>query len=254
MVYPGSVFITGANRGIGLGLVKEFLKVPSVKLVVAGARNPENAKDLKTITDNRLKIVKIDVACDQSIKDAYVEVEKLVGEDGLNVLLNNAGILPTYSTNGTIDRQALLDCLNVNTVGAAITCQTFLPLLRKASSHGKGDHFGVDRAAIINISSFWGSIQSNADGSGDRGSLAYKISKAGMNQLGKTLAIDLAKDKILVAQLAPGWVQTDMGNYGGRTAEITVEESASALVKSMSKLEKQHNGGFYNRHLEVLPY
>ncbi|EPB68189.1 hypothetical protein ANCCEY_12726 [Ancylostoma ceylanicum] len=44
MVYPASVFITGANRGIGLGLVREFLKVSSVKNVIAGARNPDSAK------------------------------------------------------------------------------------------------------------------------------------------------------------------------------------------------------------------
>ncbi|KAJ1358984.1 hypothetical protein KIN20_017572 [Parelaphostrongylus tenuis] len=210
MTNPGSVFITGANRGIGFGLVKEFLKIPSVKLVLAGVRNPENAKDLKTISDSRLKIVKIDVTCDQSIKNAYTEVEKLVGEDGLNVLLNNAGIFIPYFTNDVTDRQKILSCLNVNTVGAAITCQTFLPLLRKASSHGKGDHFGVDRAAIVNISSLEGSIQLNEDGSADQGSFAYKISK--------------------------------------------VEESASSLVKSMSRLQKQHNGGFYSRHLEVTPY
>ncbi|KAJ1358985.1 hypothetical protein KIN20_017572 [Parelaphostrongylus tenuis] len=169
MTNPGSVFITGANRGIGFGLVKEFLKIPSVKLVLAGVRNPENAKDLKTISDSRLKIVKIDVTCDQSIKNAYTEVEKLVGEDGLNVLLNNAGIFIPYFTNDVTDRQKILSCLNVNTVGAAITCQTFLPLLRKASSHGKGDHFGVDRAAIVNISSLEGSIQLNEDGSADQG-------------------------------------------------------------------------------------
>lgn len=254
MVYPASVFITGANRGIGLGLVKEFLKVPSVRLVLAGTRNPENSKDLNAITDTRLKIIKIDVACDQSIHDAYTEVEKSVGEAGLNVLVNNAGILPPYFTDGAINRQMMLDCINVNTIGAAITSQTFLPLLRKASSYSTGDHFGVDRAAIINISSFWGSIELNEDGSGVHGSLAYRISKTALNQLGKTMAVDLAKEKILVAQFCPGWVQTDMGNIDGLTAELTVEESASSLVESMSKLQKQHNGGFFNRKLEVMAY
>ncbi|KAJ1358982.1 hypothetical protein KIN20_017570 [Parelaphostrongylus tenuis] len=166
----------------------------------------------------------------------YKRVEKLVGENGLNVLLNNAAIFPPYFTNGAINRQTLLDTLNVNTVGTAITCQTFLPLLRKASSHGTA------------------SIELNDDGSAVLGFLAYKISKSGMNQLGKTLAIDLAKDKILVAQFCPGWVQTDMGNMGGRIAELTVEESVSALVESMSKLQKEHSGGYFTRHLQVIPY
>ncbi|VDL83224.1 unnamed protein product [Nippostrongylus brasiliensis] len=71
MVYPGSVFITGANRGIGLGLVREFLKVPVVEKVFAGCRNPDSAKDLNAIDDARLKIVKVDVENDKSINDAY---------------------------------------------------------------------------------------------------------------------------------------------------------------------------------------
>ncbi|KAE9417536.1 hypothetical protein Angca_006819, partial [Angiostrongylus cantonensis] len=248
MAYPASVLITGADRGIGLGLVMEFLKVPSVKLVIAGALSPDTAKGLHAITDGRLKIVKMDVTCDQSIKEAYAEVEKLVGEAGLNLVLNNAAIFPPYFTHGAIDRQKLMDCVNVNTIGVAISCQTFLPLLRKASSHGIGDHFGVDRAAIVNISSFAASVEMNEDGSGVLGFLAYKISK-----VCKTMAIDLAKDKILVAQFCPGWVQTDMGNMGGRIAELTVEESVSSLVQSVSNLQKQHNGGYFNRHLEVIP-
>ncbi|KJH45970.1 oxidoreductase, short chain dehydrogenase/reductase family protein [Dictyocaulus viviparus] len=254
MVYPSSVFITGGNRGIGFGLVKEFLKIPSVKLVIAGARNPNNEQALHSITDSRLKIVRIDVESDQSIKDAYLQVEKLVGDSGLNVLINNAAILPPYFTNGAVNRQTLLDCINVNTIGAAVTSQTFLPILRKASSHGTGDHFGVDRAAIINISSFWASIELNEDGSGVLGALAYKISKSALNQLGRTMAVDLTKDKILVVQFCPGWVRTDMGNMGGRIAAISVEESTSSLITSFSKLQKEHNGGYFNRHLEIIPY
>ncbi|KAK6749048.1 hypothetical protein RB195_001579 [Necator americanus] len=248
-MYPLSVFITGANRGIGLGIVREFLKVPTVKHVIAGARNPESAKDLNSITDERLKVVKIDIECDQSIKDAYAQVERVVHDNGLNLLVNNAAILPSYFTNGPICRETLTKCLNVNTVGTAIVSQTFLPLLKKAAARKSGDHIGADRAAIINISSFWASIRRNEDGSGVLGALAYKISKSALNQLGKTMAIDLADDKILVAQFCPGWVQTEMGNMGGRTAAITVEESASALVDSISKLQKQHNGGYFDRDL-----
>ncbi|KAJ1358980.1 hypothetical protein KIN20_017567 [Parelaphostrongylus tenuis] len=94
------------------------------------------------------------------------DVERLIGEDALNVLLNNAGIFIPYFTHDAIDRQKILDCLNVNTVGAAITCQ------------------------------------------------------ADLNQLGKTMAVDLANEKMLIVQFAPGCVQSDMDNIGGLTAEI----------------------------------
>ncbi|KAK6749050.1 hypothetical protein RB195_001579 [Necator americanus] len=192
-----NVFITGANRGIGLGLMLEFLKVPTVKHVIAGVRNPDDAEDLNAITDNRLKsesnwvravLVKFCYSdeCQWFCRinrilvgsvGVFKTVEKLVGEDGLNVLVNNAGVLPPYFTNGEINRETLMKCLNVNTLGTATVSQTFLPLLKKAAAQKPGDYFGVDRAAIVNISSFWGSISQNTDGSGTLGSLAYKTSK-----------------------------------------------------------------------------
>lgn len=123
--------------------------------------------------------------------------------------------------------------------------QTFLPLLKKASAHQPGDRWGVDRAAIVSISSFWASISQNEDGSADVGALAYKMSKvrrmsgmlgpyltsitsgfqSALNQLGKTMAIDLENDKILVAQICPGWVQTDIGNMT-EIAPLTVGRSS----------------------------
>ncbi|CAJ0601189.1 unnamed protein product [Cylicocyclus nassatus] len=254
MVYPASVFITGTDRGIGFGLVQEFLKIKSVEHVIAGALSPKDAKELNAIKDDRLKIVQIDIENDQSIKDAYTQAEKIVGDKGLNLLVNNAGVLPSYSTNGPISRETMMKCLNVNLLGTTIVSQIFLPLLKKASAHVSDDHLGVDRAAIINISSWFASISGNNDGSGHLGALAYKISKTCINQMGKTMSIDLAKDKIIVAQLCPGWVQTEMGNLNGIIAEITIEESASALVNTMTKLEKQHSGGFFDRHLKVIAY
>ncbi|KAK6041718.1 c-factor domain protein [Cooperia oncophora] len=67
----------------------------------------------------------------------------------------------------------------------------------------------------------------------------------------KTMSIDLEPEHILVASFCPGWVQTDMGGAG---ASITVEESASALVSSFAKLNKEHNGGYFRRTLEPIPY
>ncbi|PIO52897.1 hypothetical protein TELCIR_25789, partial [Teladorsagia circumcincta] len=65
--------VTGANRGIGLGLVKEFLKNKEIRHVIATARDPNNAKELKEISDSRLSTIKLDVTCDESIRSAYKE-------------------------------------------------------------------------------------------------------------------------------------------------------------------------------------
>ncbi|VDP02492.1 unnamed protein product [Heligmosomoides polygyrus] len=189
-------------------------------------------------------------ACEIAVSGALIlellKVESVVGEGGLNVLLNNAAILTPYFTSRAISREAFMNCINVNLLGTAIVSQTFLPLLLKASSHTADDHIGVDRAAIVNISATWGSIGRNADGSGPMGALAYKVSK-----LGKTMAIDLKGDKILVVQFCPGWVKTDLG---GKAATDTVEVATSGLVKAMSSLGKEHSGGFFDRRLKAIPY
>lgn len=88
-----------------------------------------------------------------------------------------------------------MKCLNVNVLGTAVLSQVssvrsqagrpvanacfqmFLPLLRKGSSQVSGDHLGIDRAAIVNISSLFASVELNDSGSGEVGWLAYKVSK-----------------------------------------------------------------------------
>lgn len=71
---PRSVLVTGGNRGIGIGLVKEFLKDKGIEIIIATARKPDEAKELKAINDKRLHIVALDQDCDKSIKQAYQEV------------------------------------------------------------------------------------------------------------------------------------------------------------------------------------
>nr|CDJ80306.1 Short-chain dehydrogenase reductase SDR domain containing protein [Haemonchus contortus] len=248
---PYSVMITGANRGIGLGLVKEYLKNKEIHHIIATARDPNTAQHLNEISDNRLKVVKLDVTCDDSIKNAYAEVEKIVGEKGLTVLIHNAGIFVPYSTKMEPNRATLIKVFDTNAASAVVITQVFLPLLRKsATAYGK-DEFSPDRAAVIGISSGVGSIGTNTSGSGSHGSLAYRMSKSAMNSVLKTMAIDLEPEHIFVVSFTPGWVRTDMG---GQNGEISVEESAEAMVASFGQLKKEHHGGFFKRNLETFPY
>ncbi|CAJ0598796.1 unnamed protein product [Cylicocyclus nassatus] len=189
---PYSVLVTGANRGIGLGLVKQFLKNKEVQHVIATSpivispseqqrgfqkRREAFLQELKEISDKRLAVLKLDVTSDESINTLYPQVEKIVGDRGLNVLLNNAGMFVKYSTNQKPDRAALIKNFDTNAASVAVLTQTFLPLLRKAASQTASDEFSIDRAAILNISAGIGSITDNTSGSGHNGMLAYRISK-----------------------------------------------------------------------------
>ncbi|CAD6192788.1 unnamed protein product [Caenorhabditis auriculariae] len=248
---PRSVLVTGANRGIGLGLVTTLLQNEKIEIIIAACRNPGEAEELKAIKDNRLHLVKLDAICDKSIEAAFKEVEKLVGEKGLNLLINNAGIYVKYPIDEPPKRQELARQFDTNTFGVVVISQIFLPLLRRAAVALGGDDVSVDRSAIVNISSGAGSIGNNDRGSTPVGLLAYRMSKSALNQFGKTLSIDLTGDHILVASFCPGWVQTDMG---GQKAELTLEDSMRELVPSILRLQKEHSGGYFNRNLQPIPY
>ncbi|EGT55792.1 hypothetical protein CAEBREN_23200 [Caenorhabditis brenneri] len=159
---PKTIMVTGANRGIGLGLVRHFLEYDGIELIVATCRNPERADELHMLrTDKRLHVIGLDVDDDESIKKVFKEVEALVATNGLNVLINNAGILLPYEVDGQICRKTMLKQLETNSVSQAIVTQTFLPLLKKASMTVDSEEVRIDRAAIINISSTMASIAKN---------------------------------------------------------------------------------------------
>ncbi|CAD6193383.1 unnamed protein product [Caenorhabditis auriculariae] len=248
---PYSVLVTGANRGIGLGLVRELLKDSGIGVIVATARDIENAQKLKEVQDPRLHLLQLDVNCDKSIKTFYEKLSGVVGENGLNVLINNAGVLVNYTSEQEPSRKDLLKQIETNTISVVVLTQKLLPLLDRAASQKPPSEFSINRAAVLNISSGLGSIGNNTIGSTEKGFLAYRISKAGLNQFGKTFGIDVKNKGILVSSFCPGWVQTDMG---GEQAQLTTEQSAEALVSSFHRLNAEHTGLYFDRNLKPLEF
>lgn len=122
-----------------------------------------------------------------------------------------------------------------------------LPLLKKASKAQEHLDLSVHRAAIINMSSILGSIESNTDG----GLYAYRTSKAALNAATKSLSIDLYPNKILCVALHPGWVRTDMG---GSKAPLECEPTTAEIVDTIMKFNAKHNGGFYQYDGKELPW
>lgn len=85
-------------------------------------------------------------------------MEKLVGEDGLTVLINNAGIFVPYDIDGEKSRSTLIRQLETNTISTVLITQELLPLLKRAAAKNRGEGYSINRSAIINISSTAGSI------------------------------------------------------------------------------------------------
>ncbi|KAF8371012.1 hypothetical protein PRIPAC_77441, partial [Pristionchus pacificus] len=207
------ILVTGANRGIGLGLVRELLKHDEVKHVFATHRHWADTKELMSINDPRLQVFEMELMEHITIGSVYLKIRDTVGEDGLNCIINNAGIFDAYDINGPVKRKMIVDMIEVNSIGPTIMNQGFLPQLRKAVRAGK-------RAMMVNISDEIGSM-TLCRGTTDRKALIYQMSKASLNMLTRSMAVDCKKEKVAYLALAPGSVKTEMG---GAAAKDTVEE------------------------------
>ncbi|TBU60869.1 NAD(P)-binding protein [Dichomitus squalens] len=228
-------FITGTSRGIGLELTKQLLQSPHT-VVVAACRNPGKADSLQSLTTSaggRLYIVRLDVTDTQTIKDAAQETAKIVGEKGIDYLINNAGI-GIGDTAFTMDIDDLTKTLQTNLVGPAYTSQAFISLVEKSK-----------KKTIVNISSTLGSIGR------DFGPqyASYAVTKASLNMLTYKQAKE--RPDLTVLSICPGHLQTDMG---GENAALPVSVGVAGVLKVVTSLTPKDSGSFMNFRGERVPW
>ena len=245
MASARSVLITGCNRGIGLELVKQFLKhkthaPPSI--LIATCRNPDKADELQAVAKEHsgvLHILKLDVNDTDSFGGFAKNVGDLVGEaNGLNLLVNNAGVLPSNRSLDTVTPDDMMQAYKTNCIGPMFLTRALMPLLKTASVKAKeGEGMSVARAAAVQMSTAVASIAENSGGN----SYAYRCSKSGLNMAMKNLSIDLKADNILVMSMHPGWVLTDMG---GPNAMIDTATCASTMIDTFYELSDKDHGSF----------
>ncbi|XP_061863565.1 C-signal-like [Colius striatus] len=252
-----SVLVTGANRGIGLGLVQHFLGLPKPpKWVFAGCRDPkgQRAQELQRLASKHpnLLILALEVTDPASVKAAAARVGEHVGGSGLTLLINNAGIVKLNS----IDTETLEDMSRVyttNTIGPMLMGQAFLPLLKKAAQASPGSGLSCSKAAIINVSSIVGSIQEMYLWD-QMQIVSYRCSKAALNMLTRCQSLGYREHGILCVTLHPGWVQTDMGDVGPEKAPLTVDGSVGGMLKVLSSLSETDTGTFLDWEGKVVPW
>ncbi|KAM6300537.1 C-signal-like [Aegotheles albertisi] len=252
-----SVLVTGANRGLGLGLVRHFLGLPNPpQWVFATCRDPkgQGAQELQNLAAKHpsLGIVALDVTNPASIKAAAARVGEQLGGSGLNLLINNAAISKPDSLD-TVTVGDMTQVYTTNTVGPLLMSQAFLPLLKKAAQGSPGSALSCSKAAIINISSSAGSIASPAVF--DLMSIvSYRCSKAALNMLTKCQSLGYREHGVLCAALHPGWVQTDMGRAAGHLPPLTVDDSVRGMLKVLSWLSEKDTGSFLNWEGKVVAW
>jgi NAD(P)-dependent dehydrogenase (short-subunit alcohol dehydrogenase family) len=219
-----NVLITGANRGIGLGLTELYLQRHDT--VLATARDLQAATQLQALGQrfgSKLRLQTLDV-CDAASCAALATACK---EQLFDVIINNAGLGSTTQHLSELDFALGEAILRTNALGPLRLAKELGKLLKRPG--GK----------LVNISSRMGSIGENAMG----GAYFYRMSKAALNMATKNISIEWHAAGIIVLALHPGWVQTRMG---GHDAPVTVEQSAAGLVKTIDAATLQRSGGFFN--------
>ena len=229
MLSNQNIFITGGNRGIGLGLLKGLSISNNVIFSVRDKDKGE--KTLKEIKNLHADYVVMDVDDTNSIEVAAGELKNKMST--LDILFNNAGILLKEYNVDAVDtpETSILKTFNTNTLGVLRVSRSVIPLMKNGGR-------------IINVSSGMGQLEDM-----ESGSIAYRLSKTALNALSKVMSNELSSKNIKVNAICPGWVQTDMG---GSSANLTVKESTDRIIKFA--LEDNFPNGKFLQHGEVIPW
>jgi NAD(P)-dependent dehydrogenase (short-subunit alcohol dehydrogenase family) len=226
--------ITGANKGIGLGVARGLGKAG--QLVLVGSRNPANGtKAADQLRAEGIDAVPVELDLDRpdTIAAAAEYIRREFGR--LDVLINNAGIIDAGDgPPGAIQLDALRRVMETNFIGAVAVAQAMLPLLRAAPA-----------ARIVNVSSGLGSITLNNDPEWEYEAvklLGYNASKAAMNMLTVQLAWELRDTAIKVNSADPGYTATDLN---GNSGHQTVEEGAAETIRLALLPANGPSGGFF---------
>ena len=222
-----TVLVTGANRGIGLEMVKQ-LEDRGMN-VIGTARKPAEATELKA---TGVQVVQLDVTDADSIAAMARTLEGVK----IYILVNNAGIAGHVAGSFEETDFTQIDrTFAVNTLGPMRVTQALLPNL-EAGRH----------KTVVQISSRMGSIAQNSGGY-----YGYRASKTALNMMNSSLALELGPRGFTCVVMHPGWVKTDMGGQG---ADITPEVSVKGLLDVVAGLKPEDNGKFYNYQGQEIPW
>jgi len=243
MLAGANIFITGCSRGLGLEMVQQLAGSHKTGLIFATCRAPEVATQLGRLAadHSNVHLMSLDVTQCESFPAVSQAVAQITGEQGLNILINNAGISPKSTRINMVTEQQMMETFKTNVVAPVMLTKSLIPNLKKGVSHSNNP------SLIVNMSSILGSVAENSQG----GLYPYRSSKAGLNAVSKSLSLDLSSANILSLALHPGWVQTDMG---GKNAPLSPASSVQGILQVLDKVQGADSGGFFDNLGTKLPW
>ncbi len=229
-----NILITGANRGIGLEMVRYAME--QGWRVFACCRNPHNADNLFSIAKLSNGQISVHIADMQELSTIQALSYEL-RNDPIDMLINNAGIYGSdKNTFGGVDADSWLQAFQINCIAPLKMVEAFSHQLEMSQNK-----------LVACVSSKMGSMADNGYGS----SYIYRSSKAALNSVVKSLSIDLKQKNIISVALHPGWVKTEMG---GDNAEISTRESVEKMLTILSTLTIKDSGRFIDIDGSDIPW
>ncbi|XP_054166240.1 C-factor-like [Oppia nitens] len=233
-----TVLVTGANRGIGLELVRQLLSEPNPpQHLITTTRQTANRVELDALVAQHpnLHVLHIESkAYDSFTATGGVadQIQKIVGTRGLDTLIINAGIAISKELDN-VTANDMIENFEINTVSPLMLTKALLPLLKVASAQRK--------TAVVNISSLLGSIElakPKPDGQWFS-RYPYRCSKTALNMISQCLSTDLKRDNIYVISMHPGHLKTQLG---GPTAPVEVDAGVKGIIKQIKLIDNNSNG------------
>jgi NAD(P)-dependent dehydrogenase (short-subunit alcohol dehydrogenase family) len=217
-----TILITGANRGLGFELAHQY--AAHGWRVLAACRDTGTAKALRVLPGD-VAVHRLDLA----IPDHASELAEALSGEAIDVLVSNAAMgSPERTALGDMDYRKWEEAFRINAIAPFRLAEAFQPHVAASS-----------RRVMLFVSTRAASISDMLSA----GRYVYRSSKAALNAVVKSLAIDLLPKRIICVALHPGWVRTDMG---GPEAPIAPAASVAAIRALVDRLEPHHNGRFLN--------
>lgn len=230
--------VTGANRGIGLEVVRQMSALGiHVLLTARDSEKGLTAVDQLKHAGQAVEFFKLDVTIPADIEALKRRLERVWGR--LDILVNNAGVFLDPRTPGKAgvlqgNPDTVRRTFEVNVLGPLQLIQAVLPLMRK-NGYGR----------IVNVSSGMGALSEMGPGYP-----AYRISKTALNALTRLTSEEVQQENILVNAASPGWVKTDMGGPG---ATRSVQDGADTITWLATLPDAGPTGGFF-KDRERIPW
>ena len=253
-----SIAITGCNRGIGLAMLKYVVNNSDsdVKIFAMSRRTSEGQDEL--CKRDNVHYVNIDVTDKATVEAAADKVKSVVGDAGLNLLVNNAGVASSNVFAKSLETSAeeMQRMFNINAVSTHMVITAFYPLLKQSATVAN-KHLPIcsARGAIVNFSSIVASI-GMAPPLGTSLVFGYAVAKCAVNMMTKMYASEFKDDGIACVAVHPGWVKSDMGALGGDmgSGDITTDESGEHMINIAQNITEELSGYYLKKDCEKLPF